>query len=824
MTPKEYETLRNELIELLQNAISLDSVNKETRDILSHICRKTLENQFEIVLAGEFQGGKSTTFNTLCDGRELSPLGSGIKTSGCIVAAQNISDSVEAEKALVEWRNSEELIEGFSDLLLPNLQNLYPGTFDNITASELSKVLNLDNPKHRRFISEAANQEWEVWEKNKAGYDPDQRGNLDILRSASIIAHHYANDSLGHIREKQEFRPEEIGELIIFPEDWEERWMDKNPDAFDIREVLFLFIRDVRLKLHCGNLGRLGCVLVDCPGLFASRWDTDVARRAMFEADAILYLFDGSRTMKLSDLRALRFIRKNGMGYKLFYGCNMRSHTLEDSERILKSTITMLKNNGFNVSEDEFTLFHALLALRSVQSERLLNGRLDKLTEKRIADEELPDKVKKRLKKFMNQQISILDIDDDDFTGMNPSSVQFARTTSRLDNLMEMVEHTVIAKKAKSILIDNGSQMAANSLLEVEGTLQNREFSAYKKENEFRGQVEFVEKELVRFRDDCTGVIGKLDEEGPDYLLSDEIWKRLEDRKQELCEKTSKRIYKDVVRLKNIPMLLFKRKKLKDKIIAIIKEEIDETFKEVIHGWVAEIKDDKNELYNAQIVQRIRSVSKDLKSIWNRSALPEMNLLAGVTIPEFSGNLEFDNEKVFRELEKSQIFDNVRYNAFVAAGSLTGMFTATSGIIVALFVVITRILWMVVASAVLIILNIIVIFLTQGMMEEKLEEEIRSSLSPVFDKLFHEIRADVKKEFREFSASIREIYRHVFSAAVNKPQAIFEERRNQAEEDFKKSRKEREAIAEEAKEIREEQIQPLRVKLQKFVAKVESCL
>ncbi len=48
MTPKEYESLRNELIRLLQKAVALDSVNQKTREILSQISRKTQENQFDI--------------------------------------------------------------------------------------------------------------------------------------------------------------------------------------------------------------------------------------------------------------------------------------------------------------------------------------------------------------------------------------------------------------------------------------------------------------------------------------------------------------------------------------------------------------------------------------------------------------------------------------------------------------------------------------------------------------------------------------------------------------------------------------------------------
>lgn len=816
MTPKTYQSLRNELIGLLKKAAALDAVREETRNTLLRICKKTMENQFEIVLAGEFQGGKSTTFNTLCDGRELSPAGSGIKTSGCIVSARNISAPDEPEKALIRWRSSADLIAGFSDLLLPHLQSLLSERFGKVSASELGRVINLERKADRGLVAKATAQEWQIWEKNKAGYDPEQKGTLDILRAATLVTHHYADEYLHELRQRDEFSLEAARKMMAFPKDWEERWMNKNPARFPVREVLFTFIRNIRLRLRSDNLGRLGCVLTDCPGLFASRWDTDTARRAMFSADAILYLFDGSRTMKLSDLRALQFVRQNGMEYKLFYGCNMRSHTLEESRRILSSTVTLLKNHGFRAEENEFALFHALLALHSVQGQRLITGTLDKFTEQRLGESR--EDAGERLARTISRQLFILDMNAD-YRGMDAVSLESARKASGLDQLMEMVEKTVIRKKAKAVLIDNGSQMAANSLLEAEGALRTRENTALKKEREFLQNVELAERSLRKFESDCYYILRRMEDESPDYMLANNIWDRLERRKEDLSRKTTERIYKEVV--SSFSISLFMERKFKDKLIGIIKEEIDDMFAEVIHSWTAEIKDGKNVIYNAQIVRRITTTSRELKEIWEKSGLPEMNLLAGITLPEFSGNLELDNARIFQELEKGQLFDDVRYNAILATGGLTGAFTAASGILVAVFVLISRLFWVRIVTVVGLLVNIILMFLTRGMVEKSMKEEIQQRLSPTIDTLFYEVREDVKKEFQGFSASIRELYTHVFSAAVNRPQQIFEERKAGAEADFKKSREDRQAIAREAKRIREESIRPLRVSLQEFVSRMD---
>jgi hypothetical protein len=808
MQPKTYESFRDELVDLLQSATDLEGLNAETRDLLARVGRKTRENQFEIVLAGEFQGGKSTTFNALCDGRELSPTGSGIKTSGCILAAQNISDPSEPETARVYWKSSPELTAGFSDLLLPNLQSLAPERFDRITASEMGRILNLDDPADRRLLRAAADEEWEVWAKDRAGYDPEQKGHLDVLRAASIIARYHGDPGLNRLRGQEGFTPAHAGRMTAFPEDWEERWADQNPGRFRLEELLFIFIRDIRLRIHSRNLGRLGCVLIDCPGLFASRWDTETARRAMFNADAILYLFDGSKTLKLSDLNALQFIRNNGMRHKLLFGCNMRAHSLADSRRILSVSMTALRHHGFDIGDDGVVLYHALMALRSVQGRKLADA---------VPGMPGPHDAES-LRKAIQRRLSILEIEEPepDQAGL---FFDFARRISGLDRLTGMMETHVLKKKARSILIDNGARVAAGCLLEAEGSLKSREENLLKKEKEFRDQAASAEMELRKFRIACISLLAHLDENGPDYALSEDIWNRLEGAQTDLTDKTCERIYDEVANKFSFSLLA--KDKFKDKISGIIKSEIDNRFSEIIHAWVLEIKDGKNTVYNREVVERVRAVSKELKRIWEGSALVEMDLVTGIAVAEFSGDMELDSSAIFRELESDQAFENVRYNAILAAGGMTGIFTATSGVLVAVYILITRLFWLRIATVVAFVVNIILVFLTRGLIQKSLRQEIRRKLDPAFILLFSEIREDVKKEFQKFSKDIRDFYKKGFQAAINKPQNVFEQRKKTAEADFQKNREERAHAAAETRRIREEKIHPLRQALESFGEKVE---
>ena len=826
MTPDIYQRFRDELIDLLSEAVALESVNEETRSLLQGVRRKTLEDQFEIVLAGEFQGGKSTTFNALCDGRELSPVGAGIKTSGCILSAQNLADPEVPESAEIEWRTPRELAAGFSDLLLPHLQNLAPARFECATAAELPDLIDLDSAADRDLTARAVEAEWAVWKRNRSGYDPEQKGLLDVLRIASLIARFHADEELIRLREKHRFSPEEIRGLAAFPPDWEERWLDRDPNRFQAEEVVFIFIARIRLKLHSPNLGRLGCVLTDCPGLFASRWDTEVARRAMFNADAVLYLFDGSKTLKLSDLNALQFIQKNGMGHKLFFGCNMRAHTLADSRRILNASISALSHYGFDIQDQAVTLFHALLGLRTVQALARMNG---------ASVSARPQIEAARLQKTIHRQVALLNPEGPDDAEIDweawgkpgegpwdPEILARVRRLSGIGRLLEMVADTVVRKRARAILIDNGARMAADSLLEAEGALRSREHSAFQKEREFRKQVAETETALRKFKGDCVRILDRIEETGPDYLLADDIWIRLADRQPDLIQKIGDRIYSEVIGKMSLSLLV--RERFKDKISAIIKAEIDACFTETINGWVSEIRDGGNLVYRRHLVQRVQGISRDLKQVWEASDLSDMAFLQGIGLPEFSGDLALDTAAILRELDRDHALENVRYNALLAAGGMTGIFTATSGLLVAVYMLITRLFWIRIATVVVFLVNIILVLLTRGMIEKSLRGEIQRKLTPAIEMLFMEIQEDVKAEFRGFVGNIRSLYGEVFRAAVNKPEKVFAVRKDQAERDFKSSREARLAAAETARTVRETRIRPLREKLQGFTARVEAGL
>ena len=75
MDARTYEQRRDELVRLIDKALALGAIPAKTGAALGAVRRKVYENQFRIVLVSGFECGKSTTFNLLCGGQEISPRG-----------------------------------------------------------------------------------------------------------------------------------------------------------------------------------------------------------------------------------------------------------------------------------------------------------------------------------------------------------------------------------------------------------------------------------------------------------------------------------------------------------------------------------------------------------------------------------------------------------------------------------------------------------------------------------------------------------------------------------------------------------------------------
>lgn len=834
MTPRDYHRFRNALVSLLNRAANTRGLDEDALLFFQRLRDRAAADRFEIVLAGEFQSGKSTTFNALCDGRALAPTGSGIRTSACLVSADPLTDPETDEFAEIRWRSPAELVAGFSDLLLPHMQEARPDRFGSVAPGELGQTLDLESAEDRAMLQSAADAEWHLWRKDRATYDPEGRGQLDVLRAATLTLRFAGSPQLRALRDRTRFELAEARRMMAFPEDWESRWRTGDPSRFDFDEVRFLFVAGIRLRVRSRRLDRIGAALTDCPGLLASRWDTETARAAMLRADAVLYLFDGSKTPKMSDLSALRFIRNNGMAHKLLFGFNMRGHTLAASRRIREAGLVALENAGYAVAESGAVLFHALLALRAMQAERFLDGDVSPETAAGwISDGSTdpsddsspspapdPEGVAAAFRRSLARQAAILELDPP--AALDAASVAAIRSASGIDALAGAAEARVVARKARTVLLDNGAGAALARLTEAEGALTARESAVLRRSKTVRDQIADVEGELRRFRMDAAGIIGRLDEAAPDFVLAEDGWAHIEARRDSLIETVIERVRREVVSRPSAALLA--RKRFEARITAIVKEEVDACFTDTVVAWSAEVREGRSAVYQEQIGRRVRSVSRDLARLWERSGLSASDMLAGAAAPAFSGDLSLDAEAVTRELETGGALENVRYAALVAAGGVTGVLTAASGVLVGVYMLITRLFWVKIATVVALLVNLAVMALTRGMMERRIRDEIEKHLRPALQLLFLEIRSDVVAELRGFSARIREVYRDLFRAAVDRPGRLFEVRRRRAEGDLRRSQTERAEVAETVRRTRETRLRPLQRRFAAFHAAVDDRL
>ena len=489
LNASKYSEKRDELIKIMDDVLKIKELPKERIEEFKYIRKKCLENQFNIVLIGEFQGGKSTTFNAFCGGREISPRGAMIKTSACPITATNISDPGKEEFALVQWKTDAELLMNIQDVLNKNEHISAEDTDYDPQSGEIFepyKYLSLSNPKHLKLIKDAVKKEKE---KAVQDYDIDA---MDICRIAEIILAFYNNPKVVEFKNNNlvdtEYGKctvcsiEEVSRIAVFPEDWEMK-ASEGAAAFKPEEVIFAFIGSIECYIHSQNLERLGCSITDCPGLFTSAWDTQVAFNTMPRADAVIYLLGGTRQMTDGDKRALSYIKNlETVKDKLFFVINTRNGN-RVTQNIVNTDQSIIKSLGFdNVN---IHLLNSQLFFLGEFGLSYMENRLDEFSMKRFQfissrfDNESNDlkecwtfMVEDALNTIRNREIVI--------SSLNPQSIEDILKVSGYRDVFDEIEIFIVGKKAFSILIQGGANVVVRSLREIEVGLVQKENDALK--------------------------------------------------------------------------------------------------------------------------------------------------------------------------------------------------------------------------------------------------------------------------------------------------------------------------------------------------------
>jgi hypothetical protein len=798
ITPQQYQQLRDQLAGLLDRSVALPGLLPKSKDELALSRKKLLENQFELVLVGEYQAGKSTTFNVLNGSRELSPRGKnggGLKTSGCIVRSSHLSDPDDEEHAIITWRTPEQIVLGFERVLLST------DTSDH----DINSNLNLETATGRRQIKELTERALERFHGDRASFPA---GYVDMLRFAILSLQYFENPEIKELKKRKRFKVDETLTLMTFPIDWEIRWETLNPKVFTSSEIIFSFIASVDFRLKSERLSRMGVEIVDCPGMFASPWDTQVAMKAISSADAILYLVAGDRQISLSDLHQLDAIRINPE--LIFLAPNVKSVSWEQAERIGAATAEILRKEGFPIDKKQICLYSGLTAL---YGEQLLIG-LDKLdasslSELRADFQKLSETVPpddKVLQARMHQRIrnmirSIELLDDEDLASIQNLSAK-AIEVSRIQKLFDSIDNFILKSKAQAILEGN-AERAASALSETEGALRYQESVAQQKLEECQKEFTEAESRLASFENQAKRLLDGFGARAPQHVgaaLRDHI---LSDRDRFVRELAGDLAPK-------IKEVLISFHWSKDEVMNSIKPIVTNAFQnwtqKQITSWVGKVRSGKETDYNDWISNPVENLIANLSNLWDdiNKAKP-LHILKGIkagknitlrSLPEFQTDIFVS--AIAKEIDKAI---NTKY---------------VVGAILILIIALAIIAAVTVFGAIIVVPAglLLAIFVPNIKNALNAKDTLYDKLNPEFDSLIGHLE---KATVDVLTDHVKQIKVSLESNLLRHPRDLYARRRDAAEQSFNQAEGTRMQIAKDAKVVRETKIAPIQRELDQFL-------
>ena len=810
MDAKTYELRRDELVRLIDKALDLGAIPAKTGESLKAVRRKVYENQFRIVLVSGFECGKSTTFNMLCDGREISPRGLMVPTSATIVSAQNTVDASMAGKASIVWRSDRELTLIFAKQLLRYFKEIEPARFKTVNqADQLCDVLNYpaDLPLLKKVVSK------NMADLKRAGTSEEAERNALLM--AHLIAQHYDSPWLAEQKKRSDFTVEDISKMICFPDNYQSRpWMGVSPCAFSAEESAFAFIRQAHCYIRSENLKRTGSVLIDCPGLFASTYDTNVALDVVENADAVWFILNG-RGLGASDLEPIKQIVA-AKPESVFFTVNLAQNTERNvRSQILSGYSQEIENvTGKRVAPEEFSIYHALLGLTVLQAEKLKGGQLDEhtLSElKRIsrhfrsgtedAKEALNEAAINSLTAAYGvswREAAQIDLFDSEGKG-----IDFCRARSGVCEIVSRVENEVVTKRAKSVLIDNGARKAIDLIAAVESDLRVSEDLAQADELKMQTEFEEAENRLAKFSEFCEEQLDDLRGGSTDLVLADDYWREVMDSSiDEVAEKAARQIAET-----NLNEL---RQELNEQII-------NDTFAEVVRpkavAWADRIKTGKHQIFDDLVGKPMRKIVRDTLQKWE-VVIKDQPILAGLPQPTPLGGTEVMSteliESVVAKAPGVSADVVVGTTVGVAVGAMIGSFVfpfigtylggALGGVIGAVF-----------GGGV-----------GTNAREQQIYEGVKQSLLASIAEPQRKSEV-VSRQAKRIEALRMGIIRE-FQTAFEQPMTALVARHEETMNLFSEQAERRKAIAEEHRLFRLEKLEPLRAEIARFERKVKDDL
>ncbi|MGD1703395.1 dynamin family protein [Dapis sp. BLCC M229] len=903
-----FDIKRNELLGLLDKADSIveklsqtgdfPSISEEVSNQINVTRERCYEGLFSIALIAPFQSGKSTTLNAFADGREVAPRGlggGGIKTSACLVKVQNPHKSRE-ESVKITWRSKQDLLSRLDEILettarsisnsetSQRLREISNKEAEAETEEEAKKyreeyfsIIDFTKPEGKTLLEQAVRKELEEYQRSQAKGSETVQDQLDMLRFAMIVLAYYDDPMLEKLKNKTNFEPKDIENYLKFPHNFERRWNkcfnnyseNLTKKEFTLEEVMYAFIEEVTYIVNSENLKKLGVKIIDCPGIFASKYDTSTALQAMQEASAILFLIAGDKQLSQSEIKVLSMLRDVGYGNKVFFSINYRNNPKNQaSKNVFTTILAQLKQLDFKGDYQlEPLYFNAFLALRAMQGEKLLNNALDFNTKESIkldaqamdeVDEENGEDIKSpSVEKAWLSTVEqvIYNVAKTKFrelsSEIDAKTVKLVRQESQWDSATEKIKEYVFKTKAWSVLVDLGCEPVINTLEKSEYTLKLAEGNVEKNLEQVEQEWDEARQKLVLFKKESEKLLEFFIDDNWEIVLTQSFWEEVYLPSIKKTGRLAARLIADEATIKNtlldIPDQIknkftkginwFKNKvtpnnqevdlilvqTLSDRCAKIIQDKFEYLINLKSQGWFNSLKKGGNEDYERLVFRRVVEGCNLIKEKWTELKLDFDSYLQGldVSLPEFSGDIRQDMERYnYDAINKAvdQATGKPMKDMLILMQILSGsvVFSSTvSSVLLFDFLL---------PGAALLSLVIVVVSTIIAKSLRKREEyikEIENTITEELNKVTSSEEVNIKESLKKKLKIVRDYYSGAIQQSFNNMEEQLEERIQDAKTQFDQTQEERKQLAEVAKNFRENEFQPLQTQMKNFQSSVE---
>lgn len=552
-----YKFKHDQLLDLLRRAVEAVDV-KRHNEALQAVDEKCKEDQFDVVLLGEFQYGKSTTLDTLCGGREMSPQGEGTTpTSAVPVSVQSLERGEPDEWGEIRFKSKRELAAEIFDTFESDLSDSesdhplkrFLPEGDGLARNRFCDGFDIDDPEHLAAVRSSLEDAWERYnrdDRSKFEFSTRQR---QLMEVTTLIARFYGTDEYRTMLQTTHLGVDEIGAYVWFPSDWSQGASKGFGYEVSFEDARFAFVDAAILHLRSPFLEELGCRVTDCPGLDASAYDKEVTRRALLKADGVLFVHRCTKMVGASTLGELfEFVRDTERTDKTIlalnlWGISRNAAIVPGKDRRGRPTPSIVGASEQQIRNDGYAFpvvwCHILLAYLAALGERHLRtgGSFTSderrwLAEKAAAVDEGQTDEALWLAAVVetNSRFKISELSG--FSALDEHAVSTVRRTSNFDALIVVVSETVLREKTGSILVDNGSRKALATLKEHETELRHKEEEAEHSEKQCAEEVAAATKDLDEYEAETDALVRA------SYLFK---------HKNELIEKLSEALVEDTL-------------------------------------------------------------------------------------------------------------------------------------------------------------------------------------------------------------------------------------------------------------------------------------